>query len=140
MLGIDDKTVRAIASMPKVEHSWIAERINQSQDLDELENQLYQWMKPKVESQTKDNDVWRMVRDSLIPLLENEAIEAFLEQNPQWMGYLPEVSDPQEAVSLAARDLMYIEPSQIKEAEKILRSLQQEVMPPSQQPESDLQS
>ena len=140
MLGIDDKTVRAIASMPKVEHSWIAERINQSQDLDELENQLYQWMKPKVESQTKDNDVWRMVRDSLIPLLENEAIEAFLEQNPQWMGYLPEVSSPQEAVSLAARDLMYVEPSQIKEAEKILRSLQQEVMPPSQPANSDSQS
>lgn len=132
--------MRQIAQMP-TEHSWLAERIVKSQDLDELEDSLWSWLKPKALSMTKDdNYVWRMVRDSFIPLLEKEAIEAFLSQNPQWMGYLPEVSSPWEAVELASMELLYVEESQKQEAREILESLLQEVMPPSTQASSDLQN
>lgn len=144
MLGIDDKTMKQIAAMP-TEHSWLAPRILESEDLDELEDSLWKWLKPKANALMKDksNDhslVWRMVRDGYIPLLENAAIAEFLNQNPNWMGYLPEVSDQEDAAYIASLDLNWVKDEQIKEAGEILESLQQEVMPPSKQASSDSES
>ena len=161
MLGIDDKTMRQIAQMP-TEHSWLAPMIVKSEDLDSLESKLNQWLLEEMyPDKTKDNlspeeyNVWRIVRTMFPLLLENEAIAAFLNQSPKWIDYLQEVNSPSEAAEIGAMDVMYVPQEQVSEAAEwlgklnngtlkpdktVLQSQQQEVMPPSQPANSDLQS
>ena len=47
----------------------------------------------------------RLVRETLILLLEKEAIAKVKEEHPDWADYLPEVVDAQEAALLGAREV-----------------------------------
>ena len=160
MLGIDDKTMRQIAQMP-TEHSWLASMIEKSEDLDNLESRLANWLLKEMypyrtmETLTKrEYNVWRIVRTMFPLLLENEAIAAFLNQSPKWIDYLQEVNSPSEAAEIGAMDVMYVPQEQVSEAAEwlgklnsgrlkpdmtILRSQQPEVMPPLQPASSDSQ-
>ena len=135
MLGIDDKTMRQIAAMP-TEHSWLAPMILESSDLEELESSLNKWLKKKIfpgepeELEGALYQAWRIVRDMYPLLLENEAIAEFVSQNPQWMGYLPEVNTAWEAAQLGAMDQMYVHPKVIEFAEDKLEQLQQGALKP----------
>ena len=162
MLEIDDKTMKQIAQMPEVEHSWLAPMITKSQNLEELDHQLAEWMLEKMYPRKEATDlnqeeynVWRIVRTMFPLLLENEAIAAFLNQSPKWIDYLQEVNSPSEAAEIGAMDVMYVPQEQVSEAAEwlgklnngtlmpdktILQSQQQEVMPPSQPASSDSQS
>jgi hypothetical protein len=129
MLGIDDKTMRQIAQMP-TEHSWLAPMIEKSEDLDALESKLAQWlMEQMFPDRTKETlkedeyQVWRIVREIYPALMENEAITMFLDQNPKWMGYLPEVTTPSEAAELEAMDVMYVPKERVGEAAEWLGKL-----------------
>ena len=161
MLGIDDKTMREIAQMP-TEHSWLAPMVLKSEDLDSLESQLATWLMNEMypdrtwqDLRPREYNVLRIVRTMYAFLLEKEAIAEFLNQNPKWMGYLPEVGNPSEAAELGARDVMYVPLEQTSEAAEwlgklesgrlkpdatMLKSPQQEVMPPSQPASSDSQN
>jgi hypothetical protein len=50
--------------------------------------------------------VGRIVRETYALFLERVAIEKYVEENPQMMGYLPVLNNPIEAVSLGAREAM----------------------------------
>lgn len=144
MLGIPDETMRQIAQMP-TEHSWLAERIVESPDLDELEEKLWAWLKPKAMSLMKDkkndhSNVWRIVREAYVLVQEKAAIAEFLDQNPSWIGYLPDIYWPEEATDLVSRDLNWISDDEVDEATEVLKQLLPEVMPPSQPASSDSQS
>lgn len=150
--------MRQIASMPEVEHSWLAPLITESNDLDELEHQLSEWMlermyphKEATDLNQEEYQVWRIVRTMLPALMENEAITAFLDQNPNWMGYLPEVNSAREAAYLGAEEIMYVDPevqskamdwlNSLAYAEKAEReSLLQAVTRPSQPANNDSQN
>ena len=47
----------------------------------------------------------RLVRETLILLLEKEAIAKVKEKHPDWADYLPEVVDAKEAALLGAREV-----------------------------------
>lgn len=122
--------MRQIAQMPEVEHSWLAPMIEKSNDLDELGSKLANWLLEEMyPNKTKDSlsqeeyNVWRMVREIYPALLENEAITSFLNQNPNWMGYLPEVETSSEAAEVAAMDLMYVERPMVNQAAEWLGKL-----------------
>jgi hypothetical protein len=154
MLGIDDKTMRQIASMPGAKDSWIAKLIQESPDLDELENKLANWLLDEMypdstwEDLRQENyNVLRIVRTMFPLLLMNEGVIEFLNQNPKWIGYLPEVNSPSEAAEVGAMDVMYVPTEQTSEAAEWLAKLnngslkpQPEAMQPSQPASSDLQS
>jgi hypothetical protein len=133
-----------------------------SEDLDSMESQLATWLLNEMyqdrtwqDLRPREYNVLRIVRTMYAFLLEKEAIAEFLNQNPKWMGYLPEVGNPSEAAELGARDVMYVPQEQTSEAAEwlgklesgrlkpdatMLKSLQQEVMPPSQPASSDSQN
>ena len=130
MLEINDKTMKQIAQMPEVEHSWLAPMITESEDLTELDHRLAEWileqMYPRKEAKDLNKEeyqVWRIVRTMLPALMENEAITAFLDKNPNWMGYLPEVNSPREAALLGAQDVMYADQEVIGKAMDWLNTL-----------------
>lgn len=118
MLGIDDKTVRAIATLP-TRHTWMAE-IMSLPDLEQAEERLDEWVETQVEQMFPGNyPVKRAARTILPFLMEKEAISLWAEKHPQWKGYLPEVSDPDEAATLAELELQERSPElhrKIKEA------------------------
>lgn len=130
MLEIEDKTMKQIAQMPEVEHSWLAPMITESEDLTELDHRLAEWMLEQMYPRKEASDlsqeeyqVWRIVRTMFPALMENEAITAFLDQNPNWMGYLPEVNSPREAALLGAQDVMYVSQEVVGKAMDWLNSL-----------------
>ena len=136
MLGIPDEQMKEIASYPNVEHSWLAQRILESPDLDELEDELAEWLKPKVMAKVKTSsdqycNVWRIVRDAYPVFLEREALREFLNIRPNWLGYIPDVYWPEEATDLMSRNINWVSSEEVNEATEILKSLLQDEMLPS---------
>ena len=136
MLGIDDKTVRAIASLP-TRHTWMAEMMQQP-DLDETEELLDKWITAKVEQMFPgERTVARAVRVALPFLMEKEAISLWVEKHPQWRGYLPEVGDPDEAATLAELDLQEASEELHRKVEKALEEISRQPKPTLTQRQTD---
>lgn len=70
--------------------------------MDEMEEKLNQW----VTEQTADRETQRIIRESLVFLLEDKAIEDLIAKNPSCSAILPSVRTPEEATILGAREAM----------------------------------
>jgi hypothetical protein len=66
-----------------------------------------------------------MVRNSLPLLLENKALAAAMENNLAPLDSLLIVETPQEAVEVAAMDLMYVSQEEKKKAAEFLELVQE---------------
>jgi hypothetical protein len=104
MLGLPQSEVQKIAQMP-TEHSWLTEIMLDPQ-MEEREEKLEMWLEKEGEKLQKNSYVGRIVRETYALFLERVAIEKYVEENPQMMGYLPILNNPIEAVSLGAREAM----------------------------------
>jgi hypothetical protein len=104
MLGLPQSEVQKIAQMP-TEHSWLTEIMLDPQ-MEEREEKLEMWLEKEGEKLQKNSYVGRIVRETYALFLERVAIEKYVEENPQMMGYLPVLNNPIEAVSLGAREAM----------------------------------
>ena len=108
MLGIPSIWSAEIAEMP-TKHSWLQPLLKLSERRYEImESQVEAWVESKAQELYPNLDrVGRMVRETLGPLLEKEAIQMWLEQNP-WKGlhlYAPQ--DEYDAMAAAAQEVMY---------------------------------
>ena len=95
----------------KTRHSWLlpimeaAKEWSWSQD-EAAEELLSRWIEEQAERlHPESKRAERLVRETLILLLEKEAIAKVKEEHPDWADYLPEVLDAQEAALLGAREV-----------------------------------
>ena len=95
----------------KTQHSWLqpimeaAKEWSWSQD-EAAEELLSRWIEEQAERlHPESKRAERLVRETLILLLEKEAISKVKEEHPDWADYLPEVVDAQEAAMLGAREV-----------------------------------
>ncbi len=129
MLGINSlEAAQQIAAMPTT-HSWALPLLKAKtwKEHDEKEQKMCEW----VETLSPNETATRMLREVMLLYLERKAIAMFVEQNPQWMGYLPTLMDASEAAKVAQREVMADE-ADAQEVEKLLLSLEsRKLTPPS---------
>ena len=89
----------------KTRHSWLlpimeaAKEWSWSQD-EAAEELLSRWIEEQAERlHPESKRAERLVRETLILLLEKEAIAKVKEKHPDWADYLPEVVDAKEAAA-----------------------------------------
>lgn len=105
------------------EHSWVLPLLKASEErVDEMEEKLNQW----ITTQTKELEAQRIIRESLVYLLENKAIEALIAKNPSCSAILPSVRTPEEATILGAREAMITSETPRLAAKVILTMILQE--------------
>lgn len=106
MLEVSHKIVQDIANMP-TNHSWAAKYMRVPVEFaEETEARLERAIVNKVKELYPESvEADRLVRNSWLFLLEYEAIEMYADMHPNI--YIPVVSSPSAAVSLAEADMMY---------------------------------
>ena len=110
MLEIDMRMFPTIAEQ-KTEHSWMLPILQAAKNWDwdedeKAEDLMDQWIEEQAtklhpESQRAE----RVIRTTLLYLLENQAISKVKETHPTWAQYLPEILTPKEAVQLAKMEM-----------------------------------
>lgn len=91
----------------KTEHSWLLPILQAAKDWDweqdeTAEELMDNWIEERATSlHPESQNAERVIRLTLLYLLENKAISKVREQHPTWAQYLPEVLTPKEAVQLA---------------------------------------
>lgn len=124
----------------KTEHSWLlpvmeaAKDWNWEQDA-KAEDLLGTWVEEQVKEQYPEGSylVERIVRDSLIFLLENEAIAKVKEVHPDWEDYLPEILSAREAALMVAMEQPYDTSASVMAATEILEQMQEGSLQPSKE-------
>jgi hypothetical protein len=108
MLEISQDVVQQIAEMP-TRHSWAARLMRLPQEkADEAEAWVIQWIQKTIEDNVREElqeNVERIIRTVWLHLLENEAIAAYLEANPQMQGAIPIVDDIPTALYIAQMEM-----------------------------------
>lgn len=125
----------------KTEHSWLlpimeaAKNWEWEQD-EKAEDLLSDWVTEQVEKEglSSHSLAARIVQDSLMFLLEKEAISKAKEKHPDWEEYLPEVLSAREAAMMVAME----QPYDTREDEEVAISLLRRMEDGSLQPSKEL--
>jgi hypothetical protein len=136
MLELDKTLERRVAKMP-TPHTWVAKIMEQPREVsDRMEWKLEDWLmeqaktlEPSLTEEEADR-VARLLRDPIPLLLEREALQMLVEEEPQWMEYLPEILSPEEGVALGMGDVMYVSQKEEKVATELLNLLEQGALTP----------
>ena len=137
MLEIDMRMFPTIAEQ-KTEHSWMLPILQAAKDWDwdedeKAEDLMDQWIEEQATKLHPESEMAeRVIRTTLLYLLENKAISKVKEIHPEWAQYLPEVLTPTEAVQLAEMD-MYLEEVDVKAATDLLTRMQDGSLQPSKE-------
>ena len=137
MLEIDMRMFPTIAEQ-KTEHSWMLPILQAAKDWDwdedeKAEDLMDQWIEEQATKLHPESEMAeRVIRTTLLYLLENKAISKVKEIHPEWAQYLPEVLTPTEAVQLAEMD-MYLEEMDVKAATDLLTRMQDGSLQPSKE-------
>ena len=137
MLEIDMRMFPTIAEQ-KTEHSWMLPILQAAKDWDwdedeKAEDLMDQWIEEQATKLHPESEMAeRVIRTTLLYLLENKAISKVKEIHPEWAQYLPEVLTPTEAVQLAEMD-MYLEEVDVKAATDLLTQMQDGSLQPSKE-------
>ena len=137
MLEIDMRMFPTIAEQ-KTEHSWMLPILQAAKDWDwdedeKAEDLMDQWIEEQATKLHPESEMAeRVIRTTLLYLLENKAISKVKEIHPEWAQYLPEVLTPTEAVQLAEME-MYLEESDVKAATDLLTQMQDGSLQPSKE-------
>lgn len=122
----------------KTEHSWLLPIMEAAKDWDweqdeAAEELLDNWIEEQARSLHPESQAAeRVVRTTLLYLLEKEAISKAREAHPEWAAYLPEVLSPREAVEMAAMEMGLSEEDK-RAAEDLLRRMQDGSLRPSKE-------
>lgn len=123
MLNVDVEILNKMAELP-VEHSWLLPimQLPTNEAVDNAEWNLNQWIKEEVAKLYPNTyDVERMVRNGLPYLLESKAVEMAAEQGLAPTDSLLWVETTQEAVEVAAMDIMYVSQEEKKKAAEFMQ-------------------
>lgn len=137
MLEIDMRMFPAIAER-ETEHSWMLPILQAAKDWDwdedeKAEDLMDQWIEEQATKLHPESEqAERVVRTTLLYLLENKAISKVKEVHPEWADYLPEVLTPQEAVQLAEMD-MYLTEADVEASIDLLSRMQDGSLQPSKE-------
>ena len=137
MLEIDMRMFPTIAEQ-KTEHSWMLPILQAAKDWDwdedeKAEDLMDQWIEEQATKLHPESEMAeRVIRTTLLYLLENKAISKVKEIHPEWAQYLPEVLTPTEAVQLAEME-MYLEEEDVKAATDLLTQMQDGSLQPSKE-------
>ena len=100
---------------------------------EKAEDLMDQWIEEQATKLHPESEMAeRVIRTTLLYLLENKAISKVKEIHPEWAQYLPEVLTPTEAVQLAEMD-MYLEEVDVKAATDLLTRMQDGSLQPSKE-------
>ena len=137
MLGIENEILYQVSEQ-KTEHSWMLPIMQAAKDWDwdedeKAEDLMDQWIEEQATKLHPESEMAeRVIRTTLLYLLENKAISKVKEIHPEWAQYLPEVLTPTEAVQLAEMD-MYLEEVDVKAATDLLTRMQDGSLQPSKE-------
>ena len=139
MLGIDMRMLPTIAEQ-KTEHSWLlpimeaAKNWEWEQD-EKAEDLLSDWVTEQVEKEglSSYSMAARIVQDSLMFLLEKEAIAKAKEKHPDWEEYLPEILSAREAAMMAAMEQPYDTSVDEEVATRLLQRMEDGSLQPSKE-------
>ena len=137
MLEIDMRMFPTIAEQ-KTEHSWMLPILQAAKDWnwdeeEKAEDLMDQWIEEQATKLHPESEMAeRVIRTTLLYLLENKAISKVKEIHPEWAQYLPEVLTPTEAVQLAEME-MYLEEEDVKAATDLLTRMQDGSLQPSKE-------
>ena len=137
MLEIDMRMFPTIAEQ-ETEHSWMLPILQAAKDWDwdedeRAEDLMDQWIEEQATKLHPESEMAeRVIRTTLLYLLENKAISKVKEIHPEWAQYLPEVLTPAEAVQLAEME-MYLEEEDVKAATDLLTQMQDGSLQPSKE-------
>ena len=137
MLEIDMRMFPTIAEQ-KTEHSWMLPILQAAKDWDwdedeKAEDLMDQWIEEQATKLHPESEMAeRVIRTTLLYLLENKAISKVKEIHPEWAQYLPEVLTPTEAVQLSEME-MYLEEADVKAATDLLTQMQDGSLQPSKE-------
>lgn len=96
--------------MPQVNHSWLAPivaGVTDEETEDRVETLVAQWIQKEATRMfPRLPMVGRIVREALLPMMECEATEAFLDANPQWNAMVMATPTPREAATLGAMECL----------------------------------
>ena len=100
---------------------------------EKAEDLMDQWIEEQATKLHPESEMAeRVIRTTLLYLLENKAISKVKEIHPEWAQYLPEVLTPTEAVQLAEME-MYLEEEDVKAATDLLTQMQDGSLQPSKE-------
>ena len=100
---------------------------------EKAEDLMDQWIEEQATKLHPESEMAeRVIRTTLLYLLENKAISKVKEIHPEWAQYLPEVLTPTEAVQLAEME-MYLEEEDVKAATDLLTRMQDGSLQPSKE-------
>ena len=100
---------------------------------EKAEDLMDQWIEDQATKLHPESEMAeRVIRTTLLYLLENKAISKVKEIHPEWAQYLPEVLTPTEAVQLAEME-MYLEEEDVKAATDLLTQMQDGSLQPSKE-------
>ena len=100
---------------------------------EKAEDLMDQWIEEQATKLHPESEMAeRVIRTTLLYLLENKAISKVKEIHPEWAQYLPEVLTPTEAVQIAEMD-MYLEEEDVKAATDLLTQMQDGSLQPSKE-------
>ena len=123
----------------KTEHSWLLPILESAKDWDweqdeKAEELLGNWVEEQVQREYPNRELaGRIVRDSLILLLENEAISKAKEIHPDWEDYLPEILSAREAAMMIAMEQPYDTTKDEEAAIDLLSQMQSGSLQPSKE-------
>lgn len=129
MLGIPTEWLPTIAAQPTA-HSWIHPLIKTSskwtfETEEKVETRMHEWIEQivKKEFPTRNDHymLTRLVREALLPAMEMEAVNRFLNERPYFSLVIPQALSIQEAVYVAGMDAM----SEDEQDEKAVQILEQ---------------
>ena len=130
MLGILTEILNGVAAMP-TQHSWAAKLMAlPTEEMDEAEEKVNKWIQQTMEKEFPESGLAeRIVREMWPAVMEQEAIEAYLEEHPGKMRVLSAM-DPGTAAYVGRREIMASE-EEAETAERFLTEmLEEKVVPP----------
>ena len=125
-----------LAKLP-VNHSWAKPLMElEEPQASEAEENLNQWIREITHKEYPElpkeyNPVERVLRHSLLNLLEIEAIEAYREKNAENWELFPDIQDVSDAVLITNADMNYTMTSEEmdKAADLLIKILEGEIKP-----------
>lgn len=137
MLETDTRLLPIIAEQ-KTEHSWLLPVMEAAKDWDmeqeeQAEELMDRWIRETAETLHPESRMAaRVVRLTLLYLLENKAITRVKEAHPNWGQWLPEVLNPTDAVRLAQMEVGLSE-EDVEAAMDLLGQMQDGNLQPSKE-------
>lgn len=131
MLGIPIEIIPLLKT-PQA-NSWISPILERATDWEkeqQMEEILSNWIQQTAALRFPGSQLTdRIIRESILLTLERKAIARFLKENPQWIPYLPKVTDPHEGARLGAREAM-ADQNEEKQAAILLSEMEQATLRP----------